>query len=242
MLLGLGLGRTDHFAPASTLAVDLQTTLSAVQLSTGSGQLVPQDGWPSLQFTTTLRNPAGHLVEIGAPGSAGYTLVGSLVVGFNTSMVGGELAFAPVVTLRGTQLPSQTSPRDYGFADLAALESDLLQGFEGALNAAVQAAVDALLGASVPASVKATFSTAYDLLSVLGLTLPVAANAGTGYGINPGGWQGLLAAPLGYIEDQLLSLLTDPRIAARTVAEPVASYSAVPPHALSRSTARSRAC
>lgn len=209
-LLGIGLGRTDHLTPTSTLAIDLQTTLAAVQLSTATGQLAPQDGWPSLQFTTTLRNPAGHLVQIGTAGSAGYTAVESLVLGFSASMVGGSLTFAPIVTLQGTQLPSQSNARDYTFQDLATIESDLVQGFEGALNQAVQTVITALLGNGVPPSAKAAFSTAYDLLSVLGLTLPVAAGAGTGYGINPGGWQGLLADPLGYTESQLLSLLTDP--------------------------------
>jgi hypothetical protein len=209
-LLGLGLGRTDHLTPTSTLAIDLQTTLAAVQLSTATGQLAPQDGWPSLQFTTTLRNPAGHLVQIGTAGSAGYTAVESLVLGFSASMVGGSLTFAPIVTLQGTQLPSQSNARDYTFQDLATIDSDLVQGFEGALNQAVQTVITALLGNGVPPSAKAAFSTAYDLLSVLGLTLPVAAGAGTGYGINPGGWQGLLADPLGYTESQLLSLLTDP--------------------------------
>lgn len=209
-LLGLGLGRTDHVAPSASLAVALQTTLAAVQFSTATGKLATPEGWPSLQFTATLSNPAGNLVEIGTSGSAGYTVVKEMALGFSFSMVAGDVAFAPIVSLLQTQLPGQSSATDYTFANLSQLQSDVLQGFEGALNQAVQTVVAGLLAVGVPPSVTAGFSTAYDLLSVLGLTLPVTPGATTGYGINPGGWQGLTANPLTYIEAQLLALLTDP--------------------------------
>ncbi|MES2706267.1 MAG: DUF6603 domain-containing protein [Verrucomicrobiota bacterium] len=209
-LLGLGLGRTDSIAVTSTLAVEIQTTLAAAQLSTATGDLTLESGWPSLQFTTTLSNPAGNLVEIGTAGSANYTVVREMVLGFAASLVNGSLAFVPVVSLLGTQLPGQSAPVDYTWQSLAQLPSDVLQGFQGALNQAVQSVITTLLGSGVAGATAATFSTAYDLLSLLGLTLPVAAGAGTGYGINPGGWQGLAANPLSYIQSQLLSLLLDP--------------------------------
>jgi len=209
-LLGLGLGRTDNISVAPALAVQLQTTLAAVQFSTSTGKLTAQDGWPSLQFTTTLSNPQGNLVEIGTSGSAGYLVVNQMVLGFSTSLTGGSLTFEPIVSLLQTQLPGQSQATDYTYQNLPQLGSDLVQGFQTALNEAVQAAISTLLGGGVANSAVSTFSTAYDLLSILGLTLPVPLGAKTGYGINPGGWQGLLANPLSYMQSQLLSLLTDP--------------------------------
>lgn len=216
-LLGLGLGRTDQFAPAATLSVEVQTTLSALQFSLATGTL-DATAAPSLRFTTTLSNPKGNLVQFGTSGTLAYFSVGQLTLGFELtfSPASGQLSFDPVVDLIQAQLPGQNAPADYTFDQLATLATNLAQGYQTALNQAVQTVVSAFLPGDETQPVfgalpsTQTFQTAYALLSDLGLALAVPAGATTGYGINPGGWQALAANPLGYIITQLETLLTDP--------------------------------
>nr|WP_020406518.1 DUF6603 domain-containing protein [Hahella ganghwensis] len=204
-VLGLGVGREDNFQYQTTVSgtdvkfqFDLQSRLSLIEYSLAKGALDNLNNLPAFNFLGTLSNPDGNpLVDL--PDNLGS--VEKVILGCNLSVsTAGEITFEPVVTLSGATLPGQAKQD----ISLETYQSDsftsaLQSSFQTLLNAAVQTAV-------VQVKDVAGFTTAYDLLSILGLTLTRKADSDP-YGINSAGWQGLLSDPDSYIRNQLVSLL-----------------------------------
>ena len=209
-LLGLGLGRTDQFRPTENIQVTVETQLEAGELSLADGSWRFGDGVvPSLAFRTTLANPnpTKNLFEAGDPTSDLYVSIQQLQLGFRLCSDSKGLVVVPLVDLVEARLPGRRTAKDYEFFQLGEFTSDVLQAFESALNQVVGYAVDELLKVE---SRYPAFRQSYDLLSLLGLTIPVKADATKGFGINTGGWNGLVADPLGYLKNQVLQVLADP--------------------------------
>lgn len=205
---GLGVGRTDVFdfgEGDERLQVTVATRLAAAEVSLATGALLKDEHAPSLAFTATLGRAKGKLVEL--PG--GVASVGRVVFGLGFRLDPGgsspSVVLAPVVTLEEVKLPDQETRERVTLDDLRSPEFQgaLQQAFVSLVDGALQAAVDSAGVADAPG-----FRTAYALLTALGLTLPKAEKDGR-YGINPAGWQALLADPTGFAREHLGALLTD---------------------------------
>jgi hypothetical protein len=215
-VLGVGLGRTDlfHFGEegaANRLRVTVATRLAAAELSLATGAPLGDGHAPALSFTATLARAAGTLAEF--PGGAAS--VGRAVLGLSLRLDRGDgsappsLVLAPVVALEEVTLPGEPTRARVTLDDLRtpAFQGALGQAFVSLVNAALQAAVDQAGVRDAPG-----FRTAYALLTALGLTLQKEKDGG--YGINPAGWQALLADPTVFARDRFPALLADVELRA----------------------------
>ena len=185
-MLGLGLGRSAA-ASIGDLQVATDVRLAAIELQLGGQPLAGVDPVPSLALTAVLTGQGALAQAPGVPDIA------SFAVGVQFARPAGDFTAAPIVTLDATS-----------FADyLAAAPSDQ-QVYLTRLNAAVQAVTAA-------AAANSTFQTVYAVLTALGLVLPRTAGSDP-YGVNSGGWQGLVADPLGYLAGRATTVLMDPTL------------------------------
>jgi hypothetical protein len=212
-VIGLGIGRSDAYTYDATIGnspvkfnFDLQTRLNAIEYSLDSGGIVNPDNCPNLSFLGTLSNPDGLLVDL--PLGAGS--VNKVVLGFTLDIVSGQVNFVPVVTMLGVTLAGQPERDSLTLTEI--LDPDfataLQASFYTILNSAVQAGIEQVKDVD-------GFKTAYDLLSLLGLTNTWDESATPPGGINVAGWTGLLSDFNTYIQGQLSSLLTDPASRAK---------------------------
>ncbi len=201
-ILGLGIGFSDQYSYPSqspVLAVQVISRLNALEYNLQTGALVSDGNAPSLSIETIISNPGGLLVDL--PKDAGS--LEKIILGFNVKLNGGQVSFEPIVTLVQAKLPGQTTASDITLDDFLSpdFEAQLKSAFQSLLNTGFQAAVDQVKD-------KTLFKNAYNLLFLMGLVLE--PQDGTGYGINAGGWSGLIASPQTYIEKQLLGLVEIP--------------------------------
>jgi hypothetical protein len=217
---GVGVGRTDVFTYGTSLRATVQSRLNALEAALAPGAPPPGGDAPGLSLTVTLDDPSGQPL-VSLP-SVDATL-GGLVLGVSCTLSAGALVVEPVVTLLGAGLPGQPVQAQVTLRDFqsGAFTGPLQQAFLTLVNQAVAAAAAAM---SAPASgsgaaamsvsasaaaVPAGFQAAYGLLATLGLAVPRAAETDP-YGINPGGWQALLASPTTFASQRLGALLADP--------------------------------
>ncbi|SJN54921.1 hypothetical protein VR7878_00993 [Vibrio ruber DSM 16370] len=204
-LLGAGLGRQQTFQLIGTgeskvdFALDIR--LNLFEYSMATRHLSSLDSLPSLICVGTLSRPDGKLVDLGSVGSAG-----AVQLGFSLRIVSSTLVFEPVVSFTDITL-GESPPQD-------TVTLQMLMNGELALN--LESAFLALLNGAIQEAVQLTsvtddtqFQTLYRLLTLLGLTLTRDTEQAA-YGINASGWQGLLADPTGYMQDNLNRLLTEP--------------------------------
>lgn len=193
--VGLGVSSINQFGP---LTVTMGTRLNLVEVSLATGAVAADSQAPSLSFLVSIGSSSGDLI----PASSGLGTLGSLELGFCVTLDSGSLQLNPVVTLVDVELPgeSQTSQITLATFQDPSFTPRLQSAFLALLNAGVTYA-------SSKVGQESSFQAAYALLTSLGLT--VDNSQGT-YGINPAGWQGLLANPLQYARQQLNLLLTDP--------------------------------
>jgi hypothetical protein len=215
--LGLGVGRSDvfHFGAegaADRLRVTVSTRLAAAEVSLATGALLADEHAPALAFTATVGRASGALAEL--PGGAAS--VGRVVFGLALRLDRGDgsaapsIVLSPMVTLEEVVLPGGETRERVTLDELRSPE------FAGAREQAFVSLVDAALQAAVAQAGVADapgFRTAYALLTALGLTLEKAEDEGR-YGINPAGWQALLANATGFARDRLGTLLTDVKLRA----------------------------
>lgn len=197
--IGLGLGRTTTIAVGNIYEFTAQLSLQAIEVSLATGKVQTAANTPSLSITTELSSTQGMLI----PGSAQTGSLGKVEVGCTVSFIGGAFQFAPVVNLLDVTLPGQSQQAVLSLTDYNGpnFTVTLQQAFVSLLNTA-------LFGnAAVTGST--AFQTAYGLLADLGLVLPQAAKTDP-LGINPAGWQALLADPLTFAGSQFTSLLANP--------------------------------
>lgn len=199
--LGLGLGRTDRTTYGQSLAVTVETRLNMVEVSLADGSFAAGFA-PSLSFLTTIEKPGGPLL---APTEQGGSL-GKIVLGFKASLAGGSLQVSPVVTLLDAALPGEAQQSAITLEDFLKPEfaDRLRESFQFLVNRAIQVAVAQVAD-------KPAFKDTYSLLVGLGLALARQTETDP-YGINPAGWQALLADPLNFARTQLGRLLADPAL------------------------------
>lgn len=208
--LGLGAGRTDVFrfggSGADRIEVTVATRLAAAEVSLATGELLKDEHAPGLSLTTTVARASGKLAELPAVGAS----LGRVVFGLAIRLDRGDgsaparIVVSPVVTLEDVTLPGGETRETLTIDDLrgAELEGALRQAFVALVDAGLQAAVEHAGVADTPG-----FKTAWALLTALGLTLE-RADEGR-FGINPAGWQALLADPTAFAKERLRTLLVD---------------------------------
>jgi hypothetical protein len=197
--VGLGLGRTDEAAYDSKLNVTVETRLNFVEVSLANGQLQSDGNTPTLSLLTTIESPAGMLI----PESEQTGGLGKIVLGFTLGFADGQLDFNPVVTLLDVTLPGEEKQDELTLEDFLKPEfaDRLKESFQYLVNQGIQLAI-------AQVSDRPSFKSAYQLLVNLGLAIKRESDEDP-YGINPAGWQALLADPLVYARQQLNALLTD---------------------------------
>ena len=200
-ILGLGVGYSDHYsypAQSPVLAVEVVSRLNALEYNLKNGSVVASGNAPSLSLEAIVSKPGGLLIDL--PKDSGT--VEKIILGFQLGLNNGQLSFSPIVTLVQAKLPGQSSAADITLSDFLdpAFGIKLQSAFQSLLNTGIQLAIDQVKD-------KALFQKAYSLLSLMGLALDPCNGA---YGINTGGWSGLLANPQGYVEKQLLGLVEIP--------------------------------
>lgn len=207
-IIGTGFGRNDHFSYPSTdakIAVDVLSNLRIIEYDLKSAAVVSDGNAPSFSFQTTISNPSGKLVEVTLPdGSSGS--LDKILLGFDLSIVAGQLKFNPVVTLVQAKLFGEDTANDITLQQFmdGTFTEKAKSAFISLLNSGIQLAIQEVKG-------NALFQNVYSVLSVLGLTLPVdTAKNDAVFGINTGGWNGLLANADTYIQKQLLDLIQSP--------------------------------
>jgi hypothetical protein len=199
-LLGLGVARQKTFTIGG-VSVASQFRLNAVEYSLATGTVTNGADTPSLTIQSTVTGVGGAPL---VPGTADTGILGSLVIGVTVGLdQNGNPTATPIATLLDVTLPGQAQQAAITLADM------LANGFEQRLRQAFQQLLTAgLTRLMTDASANPTLQTAYGILVDLGLALPVAD--GAGWGINPGGWAGLIADPPGFLAGQLQTFLQDP--------------------------------
>ena len=202
-LVGLGLGRdlSGSFAQGGD-QIDALTRLrlDLLEFDLTTGKLTPDDLAPGFSMSVRLSRKDKPLVQAGAAGS-----LGGLSLGIRVAADGpGKASVTPIVTLTEVTLPGSTTPSTLTFDQIvnAGLTPRALSAVEALLDQAVSAAAGAAAG-------NALFTDAYALLSMLGLAQPRSSDSDP-YGINPDGWQGLIADPAGFAASAFETLLADP--------------------------------
>lgn len=207
-LLGLGLGRdlSASFAQGGG-QIDALTRLrlDLLEFDLTTGKLTPDDLAPGFSISVTLSRKGQPLVEAGAAGS-----LGGLSLGIRVGAAGpGRASVTPIVTLTEVTLPGSMVVSTLTFDQIvnAGLTPRALSAVQALLNQAVSAAAGAAAG-------NAQFADAYALLALLGLAQPRSSDSAP-YGINPDGWQGLIADPAGFAASAFETLLADPGTRSR---------------------------
>ncbi|OAN79412.1 hypothetical protein A8B78_11805 [Jannaschia sp. EhC01] len=200
--LGLGLGRDlsgSFTLDGATIETLTRLRLDALEFDLATGKLTPDNTAPGIGITTTLSRKGKLLVDAGAAGS-----LESLTLGLRVAANGaGKAVVVPIVTLTGATLPGETQPSTLTFEQItdAAFAPRALSAVAALLNQAVDIAARAAAGNTL-------FDDGYALLSALGLAQPRNGD-GDPYGINPDGWQGLIADPEGFAISAFETLLLD---------------------------------
>lgn len=195
--VGVGIDHRYTYDLPNNLQAVTRVTLRLVNGSLASGALVPVAGVPGAVLNTVIRNKSGPLIPLNA---IGFSL-GSLSAGLGVSIAGTAITAKPYFMLFDLQLPQQpVIPRVNVAEDIPddQLEQALLQS----LNAGLQVLFKGALG-------DANFEQVYSLLAATGLAIAVNGPDDP-KGINPTGWLGLLADPLGFASQRLLALVTHP--------------------------------
>jgi hypothetical protein len=196
LVFGAGLGRTlDTTIGKVKASVTFQLGLLEFSLANGTTQT---DGdAPAFSCVATLTGTDGALWT-GPQGT-----LGALRLGVSVALRASGLVVAPVVTWVDVTLPGQTEQAAITLNNFqaASFGEPARQACLNLLNVAIGHATAELASGQ-------TFKDTYALLVDLGLAL---APTDVGYGINPGGWQALLADPRLFAETQFTQLLTDPK-------------------------------
>ena len=195
--LGFGIDRSSSVVVAKNITATTRVTLRLTTMQlTGSGPATAQNV-PGARILCTLASSAGQLL----PPTPDGTSLDAVSVGVDLS-VGGTIAapqftISPEFNLYNLVLQKGTPQPVVNLAAPGALTPAL-----------VQEAFQAALSAVLPDAVKTqSFGEAYDLLAAMGLAVP--QTSGQPLGINPAGWNALLASPLGYTQTRLLELAED---------------------------------
>jgi hypothetical protein len=201
--LGLGLGRNSTLTYGTDIEATITSRINAVDIDLLTGKVVIDAQAPSASVVARIGNPNGPLIALGSDSqNVGDSQLGAFELGFTITFVNGEVALAPVVTLLDVQLAGGELQAQITLADFQSYAANLQQTFLTMLNAGV-------IELAAAAGSNEGFQTAYTLLEALGLAVPRLDDTAA-YGINPGGWLGLLADPTGYAKSQLLTLLANP--------------------------------
>ncbi|VAW74540.1 diguanylate cyclase/phosphodiesterase (GGDEF & EAL domains) with PAS/PAC sensor(s) [hydrothermal vent metagenome] len=194
--LGLGLGRSDKLSYGNNIEVTITSRINAITIALQTGKIVSDVQTPSASVVTHIANPNGPLISLG-DGSQ----LGAVELGFTITFIDEEISLTPVVTLLDVQIAGAKLQNQITLAEFRTYSADLQQTFLTLLNLAV---------AELAAAAEANdgFQTVYTLLQALGLVVPRPEKTSP-YGINPGGWNGLLADPTSYAKNQLLTLLAN---------------------------------
>lgn len=196
--VGFGLDRSTSMAISTGIEATIRPTMRLLSVSLASGTPATVSDVPGVRLECTLGNPSGQLL----PPTPDGTSLDSISAGIDLS-VGGTLesptfTVTPEFNLYNLTLQNQGPTAVVNLASPGTLTVGL-----------VQQAFNAALSQVLPTAVKTQpFGDAYDLLAVMGLA--VAQSSGQPLGINPAGWNGLLADPLLFTEERLLALAEDP--------------------------------
>lgn len=204
--LGLGAGRPGTATvqvPGTGLniKVDSLFRLNALELSLEDGSLILDGVAPGFSAVLSLSNADGGLLIDGkAAGS-----LESIDLGVQMALGSdGTLTVTPVLTLVNVTLPSESQATTLTYDEIfsADFAARSLQAVQQLMNMAVSEACKAASGS-------ATFQQFYGLLGLVGLVMPRPRDTDP-YGINPGGFQGLVANPQTYLATQFTALVSVP--------------------------------
>lgn len=206
--VGLSLGRdlAGSFAQgAAQIDALTRLRLDLLDFDLTSGKPVADSTVPGFSITSTLSCKGKPLVDAGAAGSLGSLSLGILVAADGA----GTASITPIVTLTDVVLPGATTPSTLTFDQITA--PDFMPRALSAVQTLLNQAVSTAAGA---AAKSALFNDAYTFLSLLGLAQPRSGDSDP-YGINPDGWQGLIADPEGFVTAGFETLLVDPATRSR---------------------------
>lgn len=196
--IGFGLDRSATASITTGVQATTRVTLRLLSVSLATGKPATVADVPGARIECTLSNPAGQLL----PPTPDGTSLDSISVGIDLSVAGTlqspSLTVTPEFNLYNLVLQNQAPVAVVSLAAPGTLTLGL-----------VQAAFNAALSVVLPDAVKTQpFGEVYDLMGVMGLA--VAQDSGQPLGINPTGWNALLADPLMFASDRLLALASDP--------------------------------
>ncbi len=196
--VGFGLDRSSTASVTTSIQATTRVTLRLLNVSLATGAQATAPDVPGARLLCTLSNPAGQLL----PPTPDGTSLNSISVGLDLSVAGTlqspTLTVTPEFNLYNLVLQNQPAGPVVSLAAPGALTVGL-----------VQQAFNAALSVVLPDAVKTQpFGQIYDLLAVTGLA--VSQSSGQPLGINPSGWNALLADPVSFAGERLLALATDP--------------------------------
>ncbi len=173
-------------------SIKADSTVRLVPLAMGWADGKPVNGadLPELAVSCMLTGVDGPLASIGGADiesiSVGVTL--------NLDLSGSSSSFSAAPIL-AAKISGEDSP--LVFSD--GISPNDLNLLLARANAGIAAAAKAYMGND-------TFQLVYGVMADLGLAVPVV----DGYGINPGGWTSLVASPLTYLQNHLMTVLSNP--------------------------------
>jgi hypothetical protein len=202
-VIGVGLAKNlsyDITVDSEEIDIAVSSRINCIEFNLDQGAVVSDSNAPSLFLDVLISDAAGgSLIDL--PASLGT--LGQLQIGFEVNIVGGNLSFAPTVTLLNSQLEGQSAASDISLIQYLAEPLQLRSAFISLLNAGIQKAFELV-------KEKELFQDVYTLLSKIGLTFPynfAAPAKDAVLGINPSGWEALLASPLTFMETQMIAFL-----------------------------------
>jgi hypothetical protein len=170
----------------SNLASVKAKTLALTSAGSGSHN-------PTFELTSIINRDSGPLVD-------NQTLklsIGSMTLGCVVVYAGGSLQFTPVLSFEDVSFGELNSATVTWQDFASASKAEYAQVLDEGINTLCTALKD-----------NATFSKVYDLLTLMGLTIKVDAEH-TRYGILDTGFRALVADPLTYVGQGLLTVLGD---------------------------------
>lgn len=191
--IGLGLER-QGVSLVNGIRVVSRLSLDAVALDWGSGRPAQEAGVPQLSVQVVLARPEGPLADL--LGVALDSLTLGLRLTLDPTAQPPAYAVEPVVSVRQASEATMLGALAQGPAAMLAAAAQV--------NACIEAAAEALKD-------NPTFRAVYELLSVIGLALPVV-EPDDPYGINPAGFRAFLADPLGFTGQGFLRILKDEKL------------------------------
>ncbi|AFE07208.1 hypothetical protein COCOR_06899 [Corallococcus coralloides DSM 2259] len=197
--VGVGLGRTDTVSLGQGVQMTTDVRLDMVEAALGGQPLTGQDPVPSLTLMGRFSMESGEPLAR----REGVARVQALELGVRFSFSGGgHFTVTPLVDLLGSQTLDREVMDRFPLAALPDANPEDQEGYLTQLNLAIQAIV--LVAKDAPG-----FQTVYTVLGALGLAL-VRRTDSDPYGVNPGGWQGLIANPLSFLGSRASAVLADP--------------------------------